>query len=94
MTLEISSIFTPSPRSKPLIKIKNYYYISIIMNKKLIILKGNLLKINTLISDTPTAVGLILSSKVAQSVLMNWWGITKIRISASFAASMTSGTAT
>lgn len=93
MTLEISSIFTPSPRSKPLIKIKNYY-ISIIMYKKLIILKGNLLKINTLISDTPTAVGLILSSKVAQSVLMNWWGITKIRISASFAASMTSGTAT
>lgn len=70
MTLEISSIFTPSPRSKPLIKIKNYY-ISIIMYKKLIILKGNLLKINTLISDTPTAVGLILSSKVAQSVLMN-----------------------
>lgn len=93
MTLEISSIFTPSPRSKPLIKIENYYYIRIIIHKKLL-LKKNLLKIDTLINDTPTAVGLILSSKVAHNVLMNWWGITKIRISASFAASMISGTAT
>lgn len=70
MTLEISSIFTPSPRSKPLIKFENYYYNIIIMHKKLS-LKKNLLKIDTLISDTPTAVGLILSSKVAHNVLMN-----------------------
>lgn len=48
----------------------------------------------TLISDKPTAVGLILPKSVEQIVRINWWGTTNIKTSASFAASTTSGTAT
>lgn len=49
---------------------------------------------NPLIKDKPTAVGLILPKSVADKPLINWWGTTKIRMSASLAASTTSGTAT
>lgn len=47
----------------------------------------------TLIRDRPTAVGFMLSSSVEHNVRINWCGKTKMRMSASFAASTTSGTA-
>lgn len=48
----------------------------------------------TLIKDKPTAVGFILPHKASHWFLMNWWGTTKINISASFDDSTRSGIAT
>ena len=48
----------------------------------------------TLIKDSPTALSLILPSIAAHNPGMNWWGTTKMSMSASLAASTTSGTAT
>lgn len=48
----------------------------------------------TLMSDIPSASGLILPFMVSQARPMNWCGITKSSISALLAASSRSGTAT
>lgn len=47
-----------------------------------------------MIRDNPIAVGLILPNKDEHNGRINWCGTTKIKISATFAASTTSGTAT
>lgn len=48
---------------------------------------------HTLMRDRPIAVGFMLSNSVEHNVRINWCGKTKMRMSASFAASTTSGTA-
>lgn len=52
------------------------------------------LQSNTLIKERPTAVGFMNPSRLEHNLGMNWWGTTNTRISASLAASTTSGTAT
>lgn len=50
-------------------------------------------KLNTLINEIAIAVGLIFPCICCNNLLINWWGTTKIKISASLVASTTSGTA-
>lgn len=49
---------------------------------------------NTLIKESPTAVGFMIPSRLEHNFGMNWWGTTNTKISASLAASAASGTAT
>lgn len=48
----------------------------------------------TLISEIPNVPGFIWSAICSQTRPMNWWGRTNTKMSAPFAASATSGTAT